>query len=457
MTADIRGPVLVAGVGVSGRAAALELSRRGIAVKVVDAADDQRARSRAAELLAAGVEVHLGGASPALAEPARLVVTSPGWRPDHPLLVSAARLGAEVVGEVELAWRLRPDGAGRWLAVTGTNGKTTTTRMAERMLAAAGRRVLAAGNVGLPAVEAVLSQPPPEFLVVELSSFQLHWSSSIRPFAAAILNLAEDHLDWHGSFGAYAGAKERIWAGDVAVGNRDDPEVFARLGRAPGRRVAFTLSAPEPGELGLLGTRLVDRAFGADEVLADVADVPLPGPHHVANALAAAALVRSVGVAAPAVREGLRSLAVDPHRGDLVATIDGVAYVDDSKATNPHAALASLLAHRRVVWIVGGLLKGADLSPTVTAARDRLAAAVVVGVDRGPVVDALARHAPGLPVVEVTATDTGAMLEAVDRAAEIAVRGDTVLLAPAAASMDIFGDYAERGDAFVAAVEGRRG
>ncbi|MHB2024228.1 MAG: UDP-N-acetylmuramoyl-L-alanine--D-glutamate ligase [Mycobacteriales bacterium] len=447
-------PVLVAGVGVSGRAAALALAARGLVVYAIDERDGAAERAAAAELAAAGVEVSLGTLA-RLPPGIRLVVTSPGWRPEHQVLLAAAAAGAEVIGEVELAWRLRPPGAAAWLGVTGTNGKTTTTRMAAEMLTAAGLRAVAAGNVGLAAVSAVLAEPAPEILVVELSSFQLHWSKGIACRAAVVLNLAEDHLDWHGSFAAYAAAKTKIWAGEVSVGNLDDPRVRSALDRAAGRRVGFTLAAPGPGELGRRGSQLIDRAFSREPdgaVLAAVSDVHPSGSHQLANALAAAALARSVGASPAAVAAGLAAYRPEPHRGDLVGSVAGVDYVDDSKATNPHAALASLKAYRRVVWVVGGLLKGADLSPAVVGARDRLVAAVVIGTQRGPVLETLARHAPRLPVVEVSATETGAMSEVVAAAARLASPGDTVLLAPAAASMDMFRNYAERGEAFAAAV-----
>jgi len=443
--------VAVGGVGVSGRAAALALARLGADVIAVDARDGAEQRATAAELSAAGVRVRLGDAT-VLPDRVDLVVTSPGWRPDQPLLTAALRSGVEVIGEVELAWRLRPPGAAPWLAITGTNGKTTTTRMAAAMLGAAGRRVVAAGNVGTPLVDAVLTEPAPEVVVAELSSFQLHWSVSLACAAGALLNLAQDHLDWHGSFAAYTADKLKIWAGGLALGNRDDPEVAARLADVAGRTVAVTLGRPREGELGVEDGYLVDRAFAEAALLARVEDVRPSGPHHLANALAAAGLARSRGVEADAVARGLAGLRLEPHRGDVVATVDGVAYVDDSKATNPHAATASITAHTRVVWIVGGLLKGADLTPAVRAAADRLAGAVVVGVDRGAVLEALTRHAPQVPVVEVARTDTGAMDEAVTSAARLATPGTTVLLAPAAASMDMFRDYAERGEAFVAAV-----
>jgi UDP-N-acetylmuramoylalanine--D-glutamate ligase len=325
--------------------------------------------------------------------------------------------------------------------------------MTAAILTAAGHRALAAGNVGTPAIDAVVADPPLDVIVVELSSFQLHWSSTITCAAAAILNLAEDHLDWHGDFAHYVADKLTIWAGGLMVANRDDPEVAKRLVGRSGRVVAVTSGPPQPGEIGVVDGQLLDRAFAAGEVLAAVDDIRPAGPHQVTNALVAAALARSHGVAAAAVHAGLTGYRPDRHRGDVIAEIGRVRYVDDSKATNPHAALASLSAYPRVVWIAGGLLKGADLGPTVQAAADRLVAAVVIGRDRRPVLDALARHAPGVTVVEVHSADTGAMDEAVRAAARLASAGDTVLLAPAAASMDLFRDYAHRGDAFAAAVQ----
>ena len=389
-----------------------------------------------------------------------LVVTSPGWRPDAPLLVAAAAAGVEVIGEVELAWRLqahldRP--APAWLAVTGTNGKTTTVRMLATILEAAGRRTVATGNVGLPLLDAVLAEEPYDVLAVELSSFQLHWSSTVRPHTAVVLNVAPDHLDWHGSFDAYAAAKGRIHApGTVAVYNREDPE-SVRLSAGAGTRIGFTLGVPGPGELGLVEDLLVDRACpdvpGEATELATLADLRVPGAHNVSNALAASALARSYGVPAQAVRDGLQGFVPDPHRNALVATVAGVVWVDDSKATNPHAAAASLAAYDSIVWVAGGLLKGADVDDLVRTAAPRLRAVVLLGTDRSAFAQALARHAPEIPVVEVERLDTGAMSDVVARARALASSGDTVLLAPAAASMDCFRDYAERGDLFAQQVQ----
>ena len=480
--------VCVAGLGVSGPPAAAALARLGARVTVVDGRDDEERRRLTADLERLGATVQLGERSAQgaalLAEIAPrgldLVVTSPGWRPDAPLLAAAAAAGIPVMGDVEFAWRLRPvlPGGGRqeWLAVTGTNGKTTTVRMLACMLAAAGYRAIAVGNVGTSVVDAVTAASPCPVLAVELSSFQLHWSSTLVPFAAVVLNVAGHHLDWHGDIESYAADKGRIYApGTVAVFNADDARTrqLAAAATGPARVVAFRRDAPGPGELGVAGGFLVDRAFGdgafgdgasgdgvGDGVrLAAVSDVRPAAPHNVADALAAAALARAYGAAPGAVRAGLRAFQPDPHRISLVAQVRGVDYVDDSKATNPHAAAASLAAYPSVVWIAGGLFKGADsdVEALVDAAAPRLRGVVLLGVDRAKIRDALARHAPDVPVVEAAGTDTGVMDRVVAEAARLAVPGDTVLLAPAAQSFDIFRDYPARGDAFAAAVRSMAG
>jgi UDP-N-acetylmuramoylalanine--D-glutamate ligase len=460
--------VLVAGLGVSGAAAARVLLDRGARVLLVDAAE----RPVVAELTGAGAE-WLGDLDTVPAG-TDLVVTSPGWRPDAPLLADAAARGVEVVGEPELAWRLRvagPDGEpAPWLAVTGTNGKTTTVTMLEAILLADGRRAVAAGNVGRPLVDVVtaLDEGTPAFdvIAVELSSFQLHWSSSIAPAAAAVLNVADDHTDWHGSFAAYRDAKAQILRHTpVAVADAGDPVASALVVGHP-HPVTVTLGEPAPGQLGVRSGALVDRAFAPDpagEVLLEAGELRVPGPHNVVNALAAAALARALGVPAEAVGRGLAGFEGGAHRNVLVATVGGVEYVDDSKATNPHAAGASLAAYPRVVWIAGGLLKGADVDPLVAAVAPRLAGVVLLGRDRELIAASLARHAPTVPVETVVSGDddgmdgTGVTGEATMRdvvaaAARLAHPGDTVLLAPAAASMDVFRDYAHRGRAFADAV-----
>ncbi|MBO2452329.1 UDP-N-acetylmuramoyl-L-alanine--D-glutamate ligase [Actinomadura barringtoniae] len=446
--------VCVAGIGVSGRAAARVLAERGARVTLVEGRDGDDQRAQAAELESQGVTVRLGDGE-SLPEGTELVVTSPGWRPDAPLLVAAADAGIEVFGEVELAWRLRPADAAPWLAVTGTDGKTTVVRMLACMLEAAGHDALAVGNVGTPIAQAVLQKH--DVLAVELSSYQLHWSSSLAPLAATVLNVAPDHLDWHGTMDAYVGAKGKIFApGTLAVYNADDATSTALAERSE-RRAGFTLDCPRFGQLGVVEELLVDRAFTEDparhaDELAGLEDVRPFAPHNVANALAAAALARAYGVPPGAVREGLRAFVPDPHRIQHVADIGGVTYINDSKATQPHAAAASLAAYQPIVWIAGGLLKGLDVDDLVRSSAPRLRGVVLMGRDRGRIAEALARHAPEVPVVDVPDTDTGAMDRVVNQAAALARPGDTVLLAPVGASFDMFANYPARGDAFIAAV-----
>ncbi len=467
--------VIVAGLGVSGLAAAAALLERGALVTVVDGREPppgsvMAERARLLEVLGAGLLLG-GGAAERAPEPwPELVVTSPGWRPDQPLLAAAAAAGVPVWGEVELAWRMRArEGAAPWLTVTGTNGKTTTVQMLAGILRAAGLRATSAGNVGTAVLEAVLDPRPYDVIAVELSSFQLHWSHSLAPRAAACLNLAPDHVDWHGSMEEYARAKGRVYArAEVAcVYNAQDPWTRRLVEEADVqegcRAVAFTLATPGPSEVGLVDDVLADRAFVANRAthaaelatLADLRagpDAPPPAPHLVANALAAAALARAHGVPAAAVGAGLRGFVPEPHRIADLGRVRGVRWVDDSKATNPHAAQASLAAYEHVVWVAGGLLKGAEVDDLVAGAADRLRGVVLLGRDRARIADALARHAPDVPVLDVGRTDTGAMDAVVDQALSLAREGDVVLLAPAAASMDMFTDYGARGDAFAEAV-----
>ncbi|MEU4299819.1 UDP-N-acetylmuramoyl-L-alanine--D-glutamate ligase [Kitasatospora aureofaciens] len=461
-------PVVVAGLGVSGISAARVLNGLGARVTVVDGGGEGL-RARAAELEALGVAVRLGdGAS--LPEGTELVVTSPGWAPDSPLFAAAEAAGVPVWGDVELAWRLRKPlpGTGEpapWLAVTGTNGKTTTVQMLASILTAAGKRTAAVGNVGVSVLDAVLAEEPYDVLAVELSSYQLHWAPSLRPYSAAVLNLAPDHLDWHGSMEAYAADKGRIYEGNVVacVYNLADPATEALVREADVeegcRAIGFGLGAPGPSNFGVVDGLLVDRAFVEDRArnaaeLGAVEDVNPPAPHNIANALAAAALARAYGVEPKAVREGLRAFRPDAHRIAEVGTVREVTYIDDSKATNTHAAAASLAAYRPIVWIAGGLAKGATFDDLVQGAAERLRAVVLIGQDRALIREALERHAPDVPVIDAAEGQTGAvaMTAVVRTAASLARSGDTVLLAPACASMDMFTNYGERGDLFAAAV-----
>ncbi|GAA1508332.1 UDP-N-acetylmuramoyl-L-alanine--D-glutamate ligase [Streptomyces albidochromogenes] len=454
--------VTVAGLGVSGIPAARVLRGLGAHVTVVNDGDDERSRAQAAELEALGVTVRLGDGA-TLPEGTELVVTAPGWKPDKPLFLAAAEAGVEIWGDVELAWRLRGPDAAPWLAVTGTNGKTTTVRMLASILEAAGLRTAAVGNIGVSLLDAVLGDEKYDVLAVELSSYQLHWAPSLRAHSAAVLNLAPDHLDWHGSMAAYAADKGRVYEGNqvACVYNVQDPATEDLVREADVeegcRAIGFTLGPPAPSQLGVVDGILVDRAFVANrqknaQELASVSDVNPPAPHNIANALAAAALARAYGVEPAAVRDGLRAFRPDAHRIEHVADVAGVAYVDDSKATNTHAAEASLAAYDPIVWIAGGLAKGATFDELVRKSAKRLRAAVLIGADRALIREALARHAPEVPVVDLDRTDTGAMSAAVREAARLARPGDTVLMAPACASMDMFTNYNKRGEAFADAV-----
>ncbi|MEU7583425.1 UDP-N-acetylmuramoyl-L-alanine--D-glutamate ligase [Streptomyces sp. NPDC041068] len=455
--------VTVAGLGVSGISAARALAGLGASVTVVDGGSGDAHRERAASLEADGISVRLGDAQ-TLPEGTDLVVTSPGWKPSSPLFAAAAAAGVDVVGDVEIAWRLRGPDAAPWLAVTGTNGKTTTTQMLASILTAEGLRTAAVGNIGTPIVDVVLEGDDAyDVLAVELSSYQLHWAPSVRAHSATVLNLAPDHLDWHGSMEAYAADKGRIYEGNQVacvynVADKATEDLVREADVEEGcRAIGFTLNAPAPSQLGVVDGILVDRAFVPDrqkqaQELAEISDVQPPAPHNIANALAAAALARAFGVRATAVRDGLRAFCPDAHRIEHVADVAGVAYVDDSKATNTHAVQASLAAYESIVWIAGGLAKGATFDELVTGAAKRLRGAVLIGADRELIREALARHAPEVPVVDLDRTDTGAMSEAVRRAAELAQPGDTVLMAPACASMDMFTNYNKRGEAFADAV-----
>jgi UDP-N-acetylmuramoylalanine--D-glutamate ligase len=461
---------VVAGLGVSGYAAADALLQVGAQVIAVDDNETDAVRDKANLLELLGAQVRLGAGSsarlPADFPMTGILVTSSGWPPDTGIVKQAGALGVAVWGELELAWRLR-DPEVPWLCLTGSNGKTTTVQMLTAMLVADGQRAVATGNVGLPLCEAVMDPARYDVFAVELSSHQLYYSQTLSAQAAAILNLAPDHVSWHGTYDAYVAAKARIYqrCQRACIYNAEDhrTEDLVRGAEVVDgcRAIGFTLGLPAVGMLGVVDGVLADRAF-VDErqrsaaELATVDDVATGAPHNVANALAAAALARAHGVRADAVRRGLRGFRLDAHRIATVAIINDVRWVDDSKATNPAAAFAALRSFDSVVWLAGGLAKGASFDSLVPAVRDRLRGAVLFGADRALIAEAMARHAPDVPVIEEPGNDDGAMTRVVEAAASLAGPHDTVLLAPACASQDMFENYAERGDAFAAAVRGRR-
>ena len=442
--------VLVLGMGVTGKAASVALRAAGAQVTSVDRSEPADATDVAMLNL----------------EDFDLAIASPGWSPLGESLVAVESAGIEVWSEVELAWRLRHP-ATPWVLVTGTNGKTTTVKMVGAMATAAGLRHRVVGNVG-DAVVAAAGEPL-DLLVVEISSFQLHYTSTVAPLAAVCLNVDDDHLDWHGTAAAYRADKARVYARTVGacLYPAESGDIEAMVGDAEVaegcRAVGITLGAPTVSQLGVVDGMLLDRAFldarhrEAIEIgeVADLAHLTagtVP-PYLVLNALAAAGLARAAGISPGAVRAGLQGFRLDAHRTAVVAIVAGVAYVDDSKATNPHAARAAFgaIPDGTGVWMAGGLTKGADPAPLVRDVAARLRAAVIIGLDPDPFVDAFRRHAPGIPVTVIRPGDT-VMERAVSAAREYARPGDTVLLSPACASMDQFRNYADRGEAFSAAV-----
>ncbi|MCS3491419.1 UDP-N-acetylmuramoylalanine--D-glutamate ligase [Arthrobacter sp. JUb119] len=475
--------VVVAGLGLSGFSAADTLIELGAIVTVIDGRDDQLNQQRAETLKIVGAhEVLLGdGNVQALplvdGKPAQLVMVSPGWNPRNPVIAEAESEGIEIWSDIELAWRVQNRAghtAPQWLAITGTNGKTTTVGMTEAILRADGLKAISVGNVGTPILDAVREPVDYDVFAVELSSFQLHYTHSISPLASVVLNLAEDHVDWHGGFDNYKAAKAKIYERTqvAAIFNAADERTITMVENAEViegcRAIGFTTDTPAVSMVGVVEGLLVDRAFieerktSAVELIA-LKDIGEIVPRHTAaNAAAAAALTRAYGVNAEAVAAGLANFDSGDHRIQAVARKNDILWINDSKATNPHAADASLAAFTRVVWIAGGLSKGVEYGDLIAKHAQRLAKVLLIGTDTASLRQALAAHAPEVEVIDITGAAQGGdgsvpsgaqvMTRAVSKAAEVAEAGDTVLMAPAAASMDQFSSYAQRGNAFIAAV-----
>ena len=442
--------ILVLGAGVTGTSVARFLQASGAKVTLTDDNSENAVKPDQVDLSSFDA-----------------VVISPGWRQDHPLVAQILNSPLELLNEIDIAWNLRSARAPhqKWIALTGTNGKTTTVEMTAAILQAAGINAVACGNVGDTVIDAVDRDNPYDVLVLELSSFQLHWARKASFTAAAILNIADDHLDWHGSFEAYAQAKFSILDRcETAILNADDGPVVLGANRFAGRKIFFSLDTPAPGEIGVVEELLIDRAFVADpqeaSMICELIDIVPTIPHNVSNALAAAGLALSLDVPHEAIQKALQSFRPGRHRIETVHEADGVTWVDDSKATNPHAAAASLMSHLSVVWIAGGLAKGADMEALVERCAARIKAAILIGADRDLIEAALIKHAPDIPRILVNAPseysrggESNSLMELIVQAAsEHASSGDAVLLAPACASMDQFISYADRGDRFAGAV-----
>lgn len=443
--------ILVLGAGVTGKSVARFLESRGAKVTLTDDLSEGAIKPDEVDL-----------------KDYDAVVISPGWRQDHPLVVQILNSSIQMLNEIDIAWNLRSERAPgqKWIALTGTNGKTTTVEMTAAILQAAGIKAVACGNVGDTVIDAVDRDDAYDVLVLELSSFQLHWAKEAHFEAAAILNIADDHLDWHGNFDAYADAKFSILdRAEIAILNADDGPVVVRANRFSGRKVFFSLNTPAPGEIGVVEELLVDRAFVADSqeaaMICELVDIVPTVPHNVSNALAAAGLARAIDVPHADIQKALGDFRPGRHRIETVYENDGVTWINDSKATNPHAAAASLMSHLSVIWIAGGLAKGADMQPLIQRAGGRIKVAILVGADRQLIEAALIKDAPHVPRIIIDTPDdyvrggeSNSLMEAiVVEAAKHAASGDAVLLAPACASMDQYISYADRGDRFALAVK----
>jgi len=446
--------ILVAGGGVTGTAVARALASRGASIIIVD--ENQHLDIDFTVLAPSSIDI----------KDYYAVVVSPGWKPTHPIVVAAIESGMQIWNEIDLAWEISREISPqqKWLALTGTNGKTTTVEMAASMLQSAGLRAAACGNVGDTVIDAVIHSDSFDYLILELSSFQLHWMQHAKFTSIAILNLADDHLDWHGSFDNYCRAKFSLLEhAEVAILNADDSEVMQRAHSWPGQKIFFTLETPGVGELGVVEDLLVDRAFVRDpqeaSMIAQLNDIQPTLPHSVSNALAAAGLALSVGVSHQDIQKALIAFHPGRHRIEVVLSEDEISWIDDSKATNPHAAAASIMSHLSVIWIAGGMAKGADMNSLIDRVKSRLKAAILIGEDRALIETALHNLAPKIPIIKVdtdfpkSGPSNDLMEKVVEAAKVLAEPGDTVLMAPACASMDQFVSYADRGDRFATAVK----
>jgi len=409
------------------------------------------------------VDDRVDGALRSLPERCALAIISPGWRPDHPVIEEIRARGIPHLSEIDFAWEMKRQIAPeqRWIGLSGTNGKTTTIQMVENIMRSAGVAGVACGNVGRTVIESIT--PEIDMLAIELSSFQIDWSELPRFEAIALLNISPDHIDWHGSFDRYRDAKLKL----ISLSKRSFINISdATLSRSwpelttasNSDLIPFHLGSPASGEIGLVEDLIVDRALVDDpmhaQVLVEVAVLPSSASHNVSNAMAAAALSKAIGIGADAITRGLATFVLDQHRLQVIGESKGVTWVDDSKATNPHAAMAAIFSFPSVIWIAGGLAKGASMDELVRATSSRVRAAILVGRDAPLIRAALEELNPSVKIVEVGATEgREVMREAVTFAKNLASRGDTVLLAPACASMDQFTSYKERGDLFQGAVK----
>lgn len=444
-----KGSYAVIGLGRSGEAACRFLARRlGAGVERITAyneADAPELRARASELEALGVTCVLGARQ---VDRADVAVVSPGVRPDSGLMRSAMAACGEVLGELELAYRAS---GSPWVAVTGTNGKTTTTALVGHLLDAAAVPCEVVGNIGRPAVSVVDDVGPATVLVAEVSSFQLRLTQRFHPRVAVLLNITPDHIDYHGSFEAYAADKARIFSqmgpGDVAVIDVDDAGSagYAEVVAARGVQVVKVsrVSMLAGGAYVRDGVLVVETDHGPVELVSRD-ELKIRGDHNVSNALAASAAAMASGADVASIREGLRTFEPLAHRLEPVGVVDGVEYFNDSKATNPDSVLKALTAFddRPIVLLLGGRNKGSSFVPLADAASARAKAVVVFGEAKSEILAAF-DGLGGCPVREAAN-----MREAVEIARSLAQPGDAVVLSPGCASFDEFDGYEQRGEVF---------
>jgi UDP-N-acetylmuramoylalanine--D-glutamate ligase len=442
--------VLVVGLGASGLSAARALKERGARVRVTELSSGEDVRARAEALAREGIDAEIGGHDFARLD-AELAVVSPGIPPTAPVIEKLRRAGTELISEVELAYRLA---CCSFAAVTGTNGKTTTTSLLAAMLAESGVETVAAGNIGLPLIDAVKGAGPEAIIAAEISSFQLAVTRDFRPRVAVILNVAQDHIDWHGGLEAYVASKAQIVANqepdDALVFNLEDARCVRIARAARSQPIGFSVRRVPSSGIGVGDGWVMWR----ERRLLPVEDVMLPGRAGLEDTLAASAAALLLGVDVVALKRAITSFRPLPHRLEVVGTVGGVAFIDDSKATNPHAALAAVAGLNDVVLIAGGRSKGMDLTPLKDSVPP-VRGVIALGEAR----DIVRAVFSGLVPVETA----DSMADAVGRAAALAGGKGSVLLSPACASLDMYPSYAARGEDFARAAralgdaqEGRR-
>lgn len=434
--------VLVVGLGRSGVAAALFLQDHGARVTVSDAKSEAQLEKEIPALLDRGISLETGRHSERTFRDQDLIVVSPGVPSDQPQLQHARALGIPVIGEVELAYRFLQ---GKVIAITGSNGKTTTTTLVGEILSKSGKKTLVGGNIGTPVISLAGQSSPEHLLVLEISSFQLETIQQFRPWIAAILNITPDHLDRHHTFAAYVDAKARIFDNQQAVDfgllNADDPTCVGLKGKVKGALHWFSRKQPVESGAFLRDDQIVFKNSGRETAVLPVADIQLKGAHNLENVLAAVAVGMLAGCGPEQVRQAVAEFRGVEHRLEPAGEVQGVAYYNDSKATNVDATIKALESFPGNIHIIlGGKDKGSDYTVLMPLLRERAKGAYLIGA----AAEKIASQIQGATRI----VQSGTLDRAVRQASEAAVAGDIVLLAPACASFDQFENYEQRGQVF---------